>query len=329
MEQTPLNRPNIIQREPQFFQAQLGIRGSDSTLGWRNHPDAIVLYVDSGHALASDNNIGTDPQAPLATVQAAVDHNMLTSYSEIRVSGTVAEDVVTPDYATGPNYVWLRGQGVSSYSPAWEGDDAATASLDLRGVGWRITGFRFYGKTTAAAIELRHTDSGANDIAIRTVIANCLLDGLTTGRYGIHTHGCYDVWIVNCMFQLWHNAVGGGAVPLYANITPLALPYRNHVIGCQFWDNDNGAIFPCNGSEFHGNIFQKVGYAYTSAEVLQTNTAGAGGDDNVVCKNHLPAAYTVAGGYRGGPADDCAGNFSPNIAHASVADNGWTVALPI
>lgn len=324
----PTARPTILQREPQFFGGQLGIPQSDAQLGWRQHPDAVVLYVDSGYATADDNNVGTDPLYPLATVQAAVDSPLLTSYSEIRVNGTVSEDVVTPDYATGPNYVWLRGQGISGYSPAWEGDDASTASLDMRAVGWRVSDFRFYGKTSAACIELRHTDSNANDIAIRTVIHNCLFDGLTTGRYGIWSHGCYDVWIIDCVFQLWHNAVGGGAIPLWANTTPLAIPYRNHIIGCQFWDSDNGAVFPCNGSEWHDNMFQPVGYAYSMTQVLNTSVGGNPGDDNVLWGNVFPGDYSIAGGYNPGAADEWLGNWASDTAEGEVGDNGITVGRP-
>lgn len=320
-------RPTIIQREPQFFQGQLGIPQSDSDLGWRTHPDAVILYVDSGHGNADDNNDGTDPNYPKATVQSAVDSSLLTSYSEIRVSGTVSEDVITPDYVTGPNYVWLRGMGISRYSPAWEGDDASTASLDMRAVGWRVSGFRFYGKTSAACIELRHTDSGANDIAIRTIIEDCYFDGLTTGETGIESHGCYDVWVVNCTFALWNNA-GNTAACMRVTTTPLAIPYRNYILGNKFHDSDNGVIWNSNGSFFQGNMFQPTGYAYSMVQVLNTAIAGPSGDDNIVWENCFPGNYSIAGGYRAGAADAWLGNWADDIAEAEVADNGITILPP-
>ena len=323
-----VGRPTPQTMWPILYGGQFGVLTSAAPQGVREHPDAIIMYVDSGHALADDNNDGTDPNYPKETVQSAIDSALLTDYSEIRVSGSVSEDVVGPDYVTGPSYVWLRGIGNSMYSPAWIGDDAATTSLDLRAIGWRVSGFRFYGKTTAACIELRHVDSGANDIAIRTVIDHNLFDGLTTGRYGIWSHGCYDVWIVENVFQLWHNAVAGGAIPLWANTTPVAIPCRNHVIGNMFWDSDNGAVFPCNGSEFHDNMFQPVGSAYSMTQVLNTSVAGNPGDDNVLWGNVFPGDYSIAGGYNPGAADTWIGNMAEDVAEAEVGDNGWTIARP-
>ena len=160
------------------------------------------------------------------------------------------------------------------------------------------------------------------------MIDNCLFDGLIVGLTGIHSHGCYDCWFVDDVFQLFHNG-GGTATGLLAAVTPLAIPYRNHVVNCKFWDSDNHAIFPMNGSEITGCVFQKVGYAYTATQVLQTSVGGNPGDDNVVYFNRLTGLYTVAAGYTAGAADSWEGNFNENIAHANVADNGWTVGPPV
>lgn len=312
---------------PPWYGGQMGVPGSDSPLGLRTHPDAVVLYVDAGHAEASDNNDGTDPRAPKATVQSAVDSSLLVPYSWIVVSGSVEESVVTPDYATGPNYVSIVGGGISRYSPSWQSDAADVASLDMRAVGWRVSGFRFYGNASAAAVVLRHTDTGANDIAIRTVIEDCYFDGLTTGLYGIESHGCYDVWVKDCTFSLWHNA-GGTAHAMYVSTTPLAIPYRNHIVGCLFYDCDNGAVWPSNGSFFYYNMFQPIGYAYSMTQVLNTSVVANPGDDNVVFGNFMPGDYSIAGGYRPGAADAWLGNFADDTAEAEVGDNGITIARP-
>jgi hypothetical protein len=313
-----------------------GIAGTEifPTIGRR---DQQIFYVNSAHANASDFNYGLDPDHPLATVQELMDRvlsvgNMvspsLQNYDIVYVGGTVAEDVTTGDYDDFPSYVSIIGAGPGMYAPAWTGNDANTTSLDLGVVGWRIANFRFYGKTGAPCIELHHTDVTGNDIAIRTVIDHCLFDGLTTGIYGIWSHGCYDVWITDNTFQLFHNAVGGGAIPLWANTTPLAIPYRNHILRNIFWDSDNGAVFPCNGSEIAHNLFQPTGYAYAMTQVLNTSVGGNPGDDNVVYANTFPDDYSIAGGYTGGAADIWIGNFAPDIAEAEVADNGFTILPP-
>lgn len=290
--------------------------------------DIVPLYVDSGHVNANNNNDGTDPQQPKATIAGAIASSLLTDYGIIYVSGSVSESVVTPDYATGPSYVQIIGVGPSPYSPSWDSGAAASPCLDMRAVGWRVSGFRFLAPTTSACIILRHTDTGANDIAIRSVIDNNLIDGQTTGRYGIETHGCYDVWIVNNVFQLFNNAVAGGAVPLLTGTTPLAIPYRNHVIGNMFWDSENGAIFPCNGSHVAENVFQPVGYAYAMTQVLNTSIVANPGDDNVVHSNICPGDYSIAGGYRPGAADVWVGQICDDVAEAEVGDNGWGYLRP-
>ncbi|MCP4540680.1 MAG: hypothetical protein GY832_26375 [Chloroflexi bacterium] len=320
--------PMPMLKAPPWFGGQMGVPGSDTRLGFRQHPDAVVLYVDSGHGAANDNNDGTNPVAPKATVQSAVNSTFLTPYSRIMVSGQVDEDVVTPDYATGPNYVSIIGNAISRYSPAWAGDDADTPSLDMRAVGWTVQGFRFYGKTGAAAVELRHTDSGANDIAIRSIFDNCYFDGLTTGLAGILTHGCYDVWVQNCTFQLWNNVANTAACMIYGAM-PLAIPYRNYIINNVFMDSDNGMVWPSNGSVFYNNRVQKVGYAYTSVNVFVSGGfPGTGGDDNIVYGNSFEGDFSNAGGYYMGPADFPMGNFSDDVAEAEVGAQGLVTAVP-
>jgi hypothetical protein len=135
------------------------------------------------------------------------------------------------------------------------------------------------------------------------------------------------VWVKNCTFALWNN-VGNTATGLFAGTTPLAIPYRNHIVGCLFYDSDNGAIFPCNGSYFYYNMFQPVGYAYSMVQVLNTSVGGNPGDDNVVFGNYFGGDYSIAGGYNPGAADEWIGNYSPDTAEAEVGDNGLTIAIP-
>ena len=298
--------------------------------------DQQIFYVNSAHANADDANYGTAPDAPLATIQELINRSLgtgtisnpaLRTYDVVYVSGTVAEDVVTGNYTQMPSYISIIGVGPSRYSPSWTGSNAALPSLDLRCVGWRISGFRFYGKTGAACVELRHTDSGADDIAIRTQIDNCYFDGLTTGLAGIVTHGCYDVWVKDCTFSLFHNG-GGTATAFLAGTTPLAIPYHQHVEGCHFYDNDNHYDCPSNGSFVRGCTFQKVGYAYTTTVTLRTSLPGNPGDDNVISGNVLTGDYSNVGGYVAGAADIWIGNFADDVAEAEVSDTGITILPP-
>lgn len=310
----------------------IGGTGQQARLG----AGQTIFYVDSGAATASDFNYGTDPAYPLATLQELVNRSLgtgnlsrpaLSDYDIVYVLGSLEEDMATGDYDEMPSYVSLIGGGNGRYSPAWIGDDANTPSLDLRCIGWRVTGFRFYGKTGAACIELHHTDLGGNDIAIRSVIDHNYFDGLTTGLYGILSHGCYDVWIGYNTFNLWHNA-GGTSYGMEVGTTPLAIPYRNYVVGNIFADSDNGMRWESNGSFFWGNMVQPTGYAYSMTDVFQTSTVANPGDDNVVWGNTFPGDYSLAGGYRGGAADAWLGNWADDTAEAEVGDNGITLLPP-
>lgn len=318
-----------VLRLPSFYPGQMGVSGSDVSLGIRTMPTSKVLFVDYAHPDSSDNNDGTNPEAPLETIQAAV--NKLENNFDVIVVRSISptgESVVTGDYTTTPNYVRLIGAGSTRYSPFWISDSDTAPCLDLRTLGWTIEGFRFGAPTQSSCIELRHTDTGANDIAIRTIIKGNLFDGQTTGRYGIVSHGCYDVWVVDNVFQLFHNAVAGGAIPLAVDTTPLAIPYRNHVINNVFWDCDNGVVFPCNGCEFVGNRFQPIGYAYSMTGVLITSIIANPGDDNIIFGNLFPGDYSIAGGYTGGTNDHWAGNWASDVAETEVGDNGLTLLPP-
>jgi len=236
--------------------------------------------------------------------------------------------VVTPDSVVGPSYVTILGVGTNRYSPYWASGAAASPCLDMRSIGWRVEGIRFGGPVTEACIQLRNTAPAADDVSARTAIVGCMFDGLTVGRYGIMNQGAPNVWIVDNVFQGFHNAVGGGAIPLNTAVAPAAIPYRNHIVGNVFWDNDNGAVYSCNGSIVAENVFQSVGYVYGNTLVLQTSTIANPGDDNIVSGNHFGGTYTIAGGYRAGAADDWVGNVAEDVAGAGVADNGLTIARP-
>lgn len=286
-----------------------------------------IWFVDPTNGTDDQGIEGQSPDAAFQTLQAAIDNTRLANYDTIYVLGSLTESVVTPDYDDVAMYINIIAAGNGRYAPSWQSEAADEVALDLRALGWRISGFRFLGQASAPCIELHHTDLGGNDIAIRTVIEGNYFDGLTTGLGGILSHGCYDVWVVNNTFSLFHN-VGGTAYAMQVGTTPLAIPYRNHVMGNKVYDCDNGIIWPSNGSFFSGNLLQPVGYAYAMTAVLQTSIVANPGDDNVVWGNTLAGDYSIAGGYRAGAADVWIGNLAEDLAEAEVGDNGFTIARP-
>lgn len=318
---------NLIRLKP-FYPGQWGIPGSDNHLGLRSVSRANVYFVDYSNANANDNNDGTDPDAPLATVQAAV--NKVDDWDTIVVRSMTAESVVTLDYATGGNYVNLVGASFGTYTPYWESDAAASACLDLRAVGWRIAGFRFGCPVTGGGILLRHTDTGANDIAINTIIEDCHFYGQTTARYGIISYGCYEVTIRRCTFENFHHA--NGAVAISTGACPLAIPFRNLIEDCHFYENDNHINGEFNASRFLRNIFAGAGIAYTATIKLNTDGGvGAGGARNIVFGNKFGGAYTTAG-YVSTGTDEWYGNYTnpagESVPGVTVHACGLTIAAP-
>ena len=320
--------PNMpMMRFPPFFQGVAGVEHSSYPDGARVSSRGLVFYVDAN--TGDDANDGWLPSHPKLTIQSAVDSDYLVSGSVIQLApGTYSESVETPDYVTGPNYVTIVGMGSVPYAVQWNSGLATNPCLDLQGLGWRIQNIKFFGPVTESAVHLRFGDSGANDIASHTVIQGCVFEGLDVGRYGITQHGAADVWILDCLFKGFHNAVGGGAIALWNEDHDVANPYNQQLQGCTFRDNDNHVICPMDGSTVSGNSFQSIGLTYTAVQTLETSIAANVTDANVVSGNIFGGDYSLAGGYRGGAADSWIGNISDDLLEAEVADNGFTVAPP-
>jgi len=300
---------------------------------------APIFYVDSGHVLANDDNDGTDPDAPLATIQAIIDRTtalaagtgtrqpVLAEHSIIYVSGTVSESVVTGSNANMPFFISIIGVGNSMNSPIWSSPSDTLPALDVRSQGVMVSGFRFAGKTSAPTIALRFTDTGANDYADYAIVKNCKFFGGTNDLYAIQTWGARYVTISENIFWRFHVAAGTAAC-LFGDTFPVNVPSENRILRNLFLNSDNGVIWPCTESLVEGNKFLPVGANHTMTQILNTATVAAGGDNNMVTGNVLPGDYSIAGGYRGGAADVWVGNFADDVAEAEVGDNGITLAVP-
>jgi hypothetical protein len=93
-----------------------------------------VLFVDSGHALASDNNLGDSAEQPLATIEGAFNHNTLTANNGdvVMVMPGHAETVSAAggiDMDVAGVTVW--GFGIGSDRPTITFDTAVGADVDI------------------------------------------------------------------------------------------------------------------------------------------------------------------------------------------------------
>lgn len=80
--------PGLTRLNP-WYPGQLGIQGSDAPLGMRLLPESVVYYLAPDSPTASDDNDGTDPMHPLATLEEAYDRCRAGQHDTvIYVSGT-------------------------------------------------------------------------------------------------------------------------------------------------------------------------------------------------------------------------------------------------
>lgn len=303
--------------------------------------DINIFYVDSGHALANDSNDGIDPDAPLATIQGIINRTIalnagtgtrqpvLGNYDVIFVSGPVTEAVTITDYTTMASYVSLIGVGPSDFSPTWDSGAAASPCMVAGAVGWRISGFRFYVPSAAAAIVVPSTQApyGANAIGIRTIIDNNYFDGsVNTGLYGIDLHGApYNVEIYDNKFAFLNSGASFGIV---STNTGLADAYRARIENNWFHESDGGIDASLNVSLIRNNVFQTGGVT-TMAMVIDLRL-GTQGENMVVGNAFGDADYSQPGGFWANAANpgSWAGNTSEDTAEAEVGDNAWTIAPP-
>jgi len=300
-----------------------------------------VLYVDPDNNFASDAADGTDPENPLVTIQQAVTtliaHQTALAQSlqgSVIVLGGMAytETVTIP--ATAPNYCTIKGMGPSSHRPTWASDAAANNCLTVQAEGWTIQGIEFNCPASAAGIRVEeHTVNGTN--AYKTIIRDCVFDGLWSGLYGIEFYGApHRVQILNNWFVEMNQ---GDDSAFCIMITDTAVgpgnPYQCAIIGNRFSDSDNyignlASIRGFNVSLFRDNIFE-TGVLLTPTIYLDLRGGSRG--ENIVTGNTFCGTYSIAGGYAAHAANPgmWVGNIAEDVASPQVADNGLTIAVPV
>ncbi|MBU0846850.1 hypothetical protein KKH23_06625 [Patescibacteria group bacterium] len=327
---TPQNWP--LTRLTPWYNGPYGIAGADAPLGVRTEGRPVVIYVDDTHPRANDNNWGTDPLWPKATVQSAVDSIFLVQGSVIAVAAeaTIAESVLVG--ATRPEQCTIMGLGNPCRGPTWTSAAAAQNCLELRAAGWMIRNIRFQPNTLAAGIYLARAadDSYA---AHHTVIEDCDFDGRWSGLYGIHTYGNpSQVYVLHNRFHEMHNG-GQTAGGIYLDQAPVANPFMWIVKDNIFWEEDNHIFLDdntcgANGCLFKGNSFF-LGVNIPAVTMIDMRGGTLGG--NVFVENFFGGDYSHTGGYWENALNPGSwiGNVAEDIAEPEVGDNGFTISVPL
>ena len=187
-----------IQKFPEFYGGQMGVPGSDTPLGLRTAPQGLVYYVDGSHPDASDNNDGTDPNEPKATIQSAITANNATidwtatppyvGQNWIVISpGQYAENLTPPYYAKMIGLGQAVGGDVCVHIVP-----AAGSPLAGTGLGLHLFNIRFDALTAVPVLDFGVMNS--------CVIESCMIidgnAGLAT--VGIDTTDAGGSSIIDC-----------------------------------------------------------------------------------------------------------------------------------
>jgi len=256
---------------PPMFGGQIGVPGSDTPQGVRLAPQGLVYYVDASHGRANDNNDGTDPDNPLATIQQAITLNNATitwantppyvGVNTIVISpGTYAENL-TPPY-----YCRIIGLGLATGNTTDVCVDihpASGSALAGTGLACHWYNIRFTTDTAAPVIDFGVMNS--------VIIEQCAITdgnpGLAT--VGIDTTSANSSWIINCVFK-------GNTNPLTRGIRSTGNFYSCRVIGNEICAVTTG--IDLSGAALVGNAVIARNMIWGGGSVL----LGTGIDDSVV-----------------------------------------------
>lgn len=176
----PLTRFNTL------FPGQFGVLGTANETGLRQHSTGAIFYVDPNYPGVVDNRDGTDPNAPLATVQAAIakceshrgdiilvmDNNSwyygdVTLANATRVQESVVVDV--------PGVSIIGVAQASSVGVPWEAGAVNEFCITVTACDVLIEGFVFTGDSIACDGIYAEWD-GVTLFADNLTVRNCLFD---------------------------------------------------------------------------------------------------------------------------------------------------------
>jgi hypothetical protein len=283
-------------KAPPWFGGQMGVPGSDTPEGFRWYPDALTFYVDGGHDEADDNNDGTDPRYPLATISQAITNTTSGRGDVIYVGpGTYNPTAaITVDKAD----ISIIGQPIGG-NPEQPENGAViypAASYDTGPM------FILEEPCTLAYLDIVTRFTGPHGGAAATASASLVFDG-----DGGSTHGGF-CHIHHCRFADWWGSVTGlyyrgGAYNLveYCNFEGFDAgvqfysgtnnPDYNVIRNCGFYECTNG-IEVLGGAPHHTLIKGNIFIDYTDA--IDFDQAGGGAGDGLVCGNYYETATDAA-----------------------------------
>jgi hypothetical protein len=279
-------------------------------------------FVDGDQG--ADGNPGKDPGAPRKTMGSVFTDAQFKSGDRIYLRGNIREQLVTPAGIFDVTIVGVGNRprhadahtGNNGYSAAtWRAPAspvAGQANVRVIQQGWRFENILFVmADANSAGIEIvRNAGSGdAERDGSHCSVLGCRFAGagigIRSGVAGSFTEIVFNVEVAYCKFNGCTHAMLG----INGNSWSI---HHNEIQGCT-----NAIIMALQNSFIHENIVNGFTAAANSGGV----DLNGGGGLNVVTKNFLGGAYSIAGGYRVSNANDAWwGNFADVTGGVTQAD---------
>lgn len=295
-----VNWPPPLTRAEPWYPGQMGVPGSDNTLGLRQHTQGAIYYVDPNHPDASDAHDGTNPDHPLLTVAHAITHCAASHGDVIAVmanngwqyGNTALGHATTIHEEVTLNVPGVRLVGVApagTVGVVWTPHTAAGAGtcITVTASDCLIEGFSFQGGVVGGR-GISVVWDGATSFGDNLIIRHCLFDD--DMDICIQMDYAYYVDISDCIFQEPDNYAiyddPAGSAPAYLNI------HDNWFINCA----TGGAIIVSEAGNSlinHNYIFNAAAQSGAAATNLGINTS-AGAGLNLVVDNFLSCKLPCA-----------------------------------
>jgi len=289
-----VNYPLPLTRLNPFYPGQFGVPGAWTETGLRLHATGAIFYVDPNNTDANDNRDGTDPTAPLATIQGAISKcqayrgdviavmaNGAWTYADL-TSGyntQITESVVLS--VPGVRLVGVFPSGCPGV--VWSAAATGAFALTVTAIDCLVEGFAFVGAAGGSNGIYCEWD-GATLFGENLTVRNCYFhDDLDTAIQLEYSWYCriIDNWFEECdAYGVYVDAAGSGIA--YCEIA------RN-------WFHDVAAALSLRGAEncdiHHNHILNSnaQGAGVATDEGIDTT----GGGDNLVHQNVMSCLLPV------------------------------------
>jgi len=275
-----------------FRKGVLGFRGT-ARYAKLAGDTAINYYVDKNHANGHDSNDGTDPEAPLLTIQAAIDKNNAlidwgdtpSEFNTIWIAPGLYAESLTPPY-----YAAMVGTGLANGGDVCVNvEPVAGSPLAGTGLGLYLYNIRFTANTAVPVLDFGVMNS--------CIVDSCMIvdgnPGLAT--VGIDTTDADGSKIINCNFAYNTN-------PITTGIRSTGDFFDCLVQGCLIKAVTTGIDLSgaalCGGSVAYNNIIWGGGTVLLATGINDSVVGDLMCANNYIVAtdaiNHADAAMTIA-----------------------------------